>query len=77
MAKKRKINGWEKIFSIGYACACANMMRDHDEPTMVEDCFGANFMDIDTMRKIGVDESDIEVLTPIVNEIERKRALGR
>ena len=77
MRKKVKINIWEKTFSIGYACACANMMRDHDQPTMVEDCFVANFMDIKTMKLIGVDESDIEVLKPIVKEIERKNALAK
>ncbi len=75
MGNIKKINGWEKTFSIGYACACATMMQEHDQPTMVEDCFGCNFMDIETMRKIGVDEHDIEILTPIVKEIERKRAL--
>ena len=75
--KTKKINMWEKTFSIGYACACANMMRDHDQPTMVEDCFGANFMDIETMKAIGVDEFDIEVLKPIVKEIERKRNLSK
>jgi len=73
--EKTKISTWEKIFSIGYACACANMMRDHDQPTMVEDCFAANFMSIETMKEIGVDESDIEVLAPIVREIERKRGI--
>ena len=68
---------WQKTFSIGYACACANMRRDHDQPTMVEDCFSANFMDIKTMREIGVDEFDIKILEPIVIEIERKRALAK
>jgi len=62
-------------FSHGYACACANMIRDHHEDSMVEDCFSANFMTIDEMRRIGVDESDIEVLKPIVSEIERKRRI--
>ncbi len=75
MTKTKKINLWQKTFSIGYACACAIMLRDHDEPTMVEDCFRANFMDVETMRKIGVDEYDIEALKPIVKEIERKRSL--
>lgn len=74
---KKKIGTWEEIFSIGYACACANMIGDHKESIMVEDCFGANFMDVKTMRSIGVDESDIEVLKPIVVEIERKQKLAQ
>lgn len=73
---KTKVTDWQKAFNSGYACACANMMRDHDQPTMVEDCFRANFMDIKTMRSIGIDESDIKVLKPIVKEIERKRKLS-
>lgn len=72
----KKLTKWQKVFSIGYACACATMMKEHDEPTMVEDCFGNNFMTIAEMREIGVDESDIEALEPIVKEIERKQALA-
>jgi len=74
MAKK-KINLWQKTFSIGYACACATMIRQHGITTEVEDCFRENFMDVETMRSIGVDEFDIEVLEPIVKEIERKRSV--
>jgi hypothetical protein len=72
---KTKINLWQKTFSIGYACACATMIRQHGINTEVEDCFRENFMDVETMRSIGVDEFDIEVLEPIVKEIERKRSL--
>ena len=73
--KKVKINMWEKIFTIGYCCACANMIKDSGISTEVEDCFAANFVDIETMKKIGVDENDIELLKPVVLEIERKRKL--
>lgn len=62
-------------FSQGYFCACANMMRDHGEATMVEDCLKANFMTEKEMRAIGVDESDIEILRPIINEITRKNKI--
>lgn len=65
----------QKSFSVGYFCACANMMFDHDQPTMVEDCLRANFMSIAKMRSIGVQERDIELLAPVIKEIERKRKL--
>ena len=74
MAKK-KIKFCKNTFSIGYACACATMIRQHGITTEVEDCLSSNFMDVETMRSIGVDEFDIEVLEPIVKEIERKRNL--
>lgn len=63
-------------FSKGYACAVAQIIEQHGETTLAEDIFKCNFMSIQTMRMIGVDEHDIEVLAPIVKEIERKCALA-
>ena len=51
------------------------MIRQHGNNTEVEDCLRENFMDVETMREIGVDEFHIEVLEPIVKEIERKKSL--
>lgn len=62
----------EDDFSVGYFCAIANMMRDHDNDVIAKDCLGANFMNIKKMKRIGVDESDIEILKPIVKDIERR-----
>lgn len=67
-------NMWMKTFSIGYACACANIIRTHGEEVIARDCFIQNFMSIETMKTIGVDEDDIKVLEPIVKEIERKQS---
>lgn len=64
---------WRDIFSIGYACACANMVRDHGYRREVDDCFRANFMSISKMREIGVDEEDIKVLRPVVRSIRGRR----
>lgn len=72
--EKKEANMWQKTFSIGYACACANIIRTHGQETIAEDCFRENFMSIKTMRSIGVDEEDIKILTPIVKEIERKKS---
>ncbi len=71
----KKPNMWEKTFSIGYACACANIIRTHGEETIARDCFNQNFMSVETMKAIGVDEDDIKVLEPIVKEIERKQSV--
>ena len=60
-------------FSKGYACAVAQIIEQHGETTIAENIFSCNFISIETMRKIGVDEHDIELLTPIVEEIKRKR----
>ncbi len=69
------MNQFQKDFSKGYTCACANMIKDHGISTPVEDCYGANFLTVKQLKSIGVDEHDIEVLKPVIKEIERKRKL--
>lgn len=63
----------DKVFMQGYFCACAVMLMEHGESTMIEDCVKGNFKSIDDLKKHGVNEHDIEILTPIFNEIIRKR----
>lgn len=67
------MNQQDKDFSKGYACACAVLMRLHRESTLVEHMLKENFMSIRQMRSAGVDEYDIDLLKPVVKEIERKR----
>lgn len=69
----RKLSKQMNMFSAGYACACANIIRTHGESTIATDVFSANFMSLADMKAAGVDESDIEVLKPIVEERERRR----
>lgn len=64
-----------KHFSIGYCCAVANIIRTHGESTIAEDVLACNFMTTSQMKRIGVDESDIVVLKPIIKEIQRRRKL--
>lgn len=63
----------QKGFYQGFACACAITLKNHGENTIVKDTFMCNFMSVATMKKAGVDDFDIELLTPIVKEIERKQ----
>lgn len=69
----KESNYWQNVFSIGYACACAEIIRTHGEYTLAKDVFRGNFMSVETMKKIGVDENDIEVLLPIVKELEETK----
>ena len=66
----KKMTAWQKAFSAGYACACANIIRTHGEDVIAKDCLKQNFFSIEDMRDIGVDELDIIVLTPIIKEIQ-------
>jgi hypothetical protein len=62
-------------FSRGFICACAVTMRNHECDSIIEDTLKCNYMSVAQMKKIGVDEYDIEILMPIINEIERKKKL--
>ena len=76
LAMAKRITVRNKAFTQGYICACATMMQEHGNGTEVEDCLRGNFISLDDLRKHEVDEHDIEVIMPIINEIERKRALA-
>lgn len=65
----------QKGFYQGFACACAITLKNHGEDTIVEDTFKCNFMTIEAMKKADVDDFDIEILAPIVREIQRKLKL--
>ena len=67
--KAKKDRAWD----VGYACACAEIIRTHDQPTIAEDVYESNFLTVSQLRAAGVDEYDIKVLKPIIREIERKR----
>ncbi len=72
----KKISDWEKAWSQGFAAACAITIQNHGCTTEIEDTFSCNFMDEEEMRSRGVDEYDIEILKPVINEIKRKRKLN-
>lgn len=74
---KELLSSEECKFSQGYACACAVMLKGHGQDTAVEDTFRANFMSVDTMKKLGVDQYDIDILSPVVKECERKSKLDK
>jgi hypothetical protein len=72
---KAKEDEAKKAWCRGFAAACAITFINHRCDTIVEDTFRCNYMSVAYMRKIGVDEGDIKILTPIVKEINRKRKL--
>jgi hypothetical protein len=62
-------------FSKGFICACAVTYSNHRNRSIVEHTLRCNFLTIPQMRKIGVPESDIETLKPVIKEILRKQKL--
>jgi len=52
----------ETEFDKGFVAACVITLKNHDQPTMVEDTFKANFMTIDEMKKKGIEKQDIETI---------------
>ncbi len=71
----KKPNNWDKGFVQGYVCACATSYTEHGEDTIVEDCLRGIYKSVDDLKKHEVEESDIETLMPVIEEIERKREL--
>lgn len=62
-------------FVKGYACAVATLIEAHGCTTEAEDVYRACFISAEGLKKMGVDERDIELLKPVIKEIERKRKL--
>jgi hypothetical protein len=71
--KCKKLTDWDKAWMQGFAAACAITLQNHGCDTIVEDTFKCNFMSVAKMKRVGVDNMDIEVLKPIVKEINRKK----
>lgn len=64
-------------FTKGYFCACAVAMKQHGDDGAVYDLVAENFTTLENLRSDGVDEHDIEILMPILKEIQRKRLLTK
>lgn len=62
-------------FDTGYTCACANLVRlsGDSDGTYEMELFGSNFLSIKDLKKIGVEQSDIDVLKKTIKLIEEKR----
>lgn len=62
-------------FTQGFIAACAVTLRNHGCDTIVADtlvCCGP--VSAERYRRLGVDEFDVEILLPVINEIKRKSA---
>lgn len=67
MAKKTK-----NEFMQGYACAVAVIEKSHGLGTPSKDALkDGGLTSIAKMRELGIDEYDIEILRPLVKEIQR------
>lgn len=65
-------------FTQGFVCACAIMMQNHGEETIVGEvlaCCGPVYISL--YRKLGVDENDINILRPVIKEIQRKNRVTK
>ena len=60
-------------FSRGYACAVSNLLTMFDQPSIAREVYECNFKTVKELRAIGVEESDIKTLKPIIKEIKNRR----
>lgn len=63
---------FDKVFTQGYSCAVANIIRLHGDSTIAEDVYLQNMHSVEELVDLGVDEEDIEIIIPLVNELNRK-----
>lgn len=64
---------WNTGFDCGYMCALSTIMQQYGEDTIVREALKENFLTVEQMKASGVEENDIKILTPLVEEIERLR----
>lgn len=68
----RKPTKFDKIFTQGYCCAVANILRLHGDSTIAEDVYRQNSHTVEELVELGVAEEDIETLIQVIVEINRK-----
>lgn len=60
------------LFQQGFACAISSIVKAHGENTMCEEALvAAGLTTKKKLQSFGVDEYDIEILTPLLKEIAR------
>lgn len=74
--KKGFESGRKLGFDQGYTCACATMVNEHGESTMVQDCYKNNFHTVKQLKGLGIEAWEIEKLKSTIKEIERKRNIN-
>lgn len=62
-------------FNRGYTCACANLVRlsGDSNGTHELELFSSNFHSIEDLKKMGVEQSDIDVLKRTIKYLEQKK----
>ncbi len=76
LGSKKVINVFRKEFSQGYACALTTIIQSHGIDTPVEEAWRANFgsnQTLKSLKELGIDEHDIEIIKPHLKEINRKK----
>jgi hypothetical protein len=48
------------------------MLKNHDNPTEIEEVYSCNFMPIEQLEGAGVDQYDIDILKPIIKTLQDK-----
>jgi hypothetical protein len=66
--EKAFMTAWRIGFDNGYSCACANLVKSHGEDSIAEDILKCN------LNVENISEDDLDVLMPIIKEIERKKS---
>ena len=66
----------EDKFTQGFVAACAITLRNHGCDTEVREtlvCLGPAAHSISMLRKLGVEDYDIDILRPVIRELQAKK----
>lgn len=77
--RKAFLSGMGVGFAHGYTCACAHLVKltGNADGTDELDMYNSNFHSIKDLKKLGVEDHDIETLTPTIKYLEKKRKINR
>jgi hypothetical protein len=64
-------------FTQGYICACANILRNYGDAITTQEVLESVYTSIADLKKCDVEERDIEILMPIIKNIEYKKKMHR
>lgn len=68
-------SGMKAGFDKGFIVACAVTLKNHGCEQIVEDTLTCNTLSRKEMVNLGIDESDIKTLQPVLQNIKRKANL--
>jgi hypothetical protein len=73
----KKITDYDRGFAQGVALALGTLNRNHDQPTMCAEVLEACVFDRRALKRLGVDDYDLNNLKPVFAEMRQRSPAKR